>query len=145
MTIKHRIKRSVSNRKKEGFVLTSDFSGFGSRNSVAVALRELVKEGFLIRVALGVYATTEWNEYAKERIASMPLGSIAPMALQKMGKKIRLGKLSQEYADGRTTQIPNENVYEIGNQNISRKFNLYGRTVYYEKNGRPVKNGDKTE
>lgn len=139
MTIMNRIKRSVSNRKKQDFFLTSDFSTFGSKSAVAAALRALTSSGFLIRISLGVYAKTEWNKYTNSRVASMPIGMLAPMALERMGYEIKLGKAAREYADALVTQIPQKNIYEIGNQRITRKFSLYGQTVYYEKNGKVLK------
>lgn len=137
-TVKNRIKRSVASRKAD-FFLTRDFLHLGSRRAVASALRSLVAEGFLIRGSIGVYLKTEWNKYSQKRVAIMPLSALAPMALERMGHPVRLGKLAQAYADGKITQIPNKNIYEIGNQNISRKFSLYGRKVYYERHGKLIK------
>lgn len=117
MTIMNRIKRSVSNRKKQDFFLTSDFSTFGSKSAVAAALRALTSSGFLIRISLGVYAKTEWNKYTNSRVASMPIGMLAPMALERMGYEIKLGKAAREYADALVTQIP---------QKISMKLEIKG-------------------
>lgn len=138
MTIEERIKRSIVMRKKEFFFFTSDFLSFGSRSSVAAALRSLVKEEFLVRVSHGIYAKTSWNKYGNKRIAVATLGDIVPLAMERKGLKLKLGKLAQAYMDGKTTQVPNKDIFEIGNRKISRKFNLYGRTVYYEKNGKLV-------
>lgn len=139
MTIAGRIKRSVSNRKGVYFFFTSDFASFGSRRGVQDALRVLVESGFLERFSLGMYAKTEWNEYARKRVPVMPLSCLAPMALERKGFRIELGKIAKEYAEGKSTQIPNMNIYEIGSQRISRKFLLCGRTIYYEKNGKRQK------
>lgn len=140
MKLEDRIKRSISNRKEQDFFLTSDFQGMGSRSAVASALASLVKSGFLVRVSLGVYVKTKWNRYAKQRVAVSSLGTLAPLILKRLGYKVKLGRAAMEYAQGLVTQIPNQNIYEIGNQRITRKIMLYGQSVSYEKNGVIIKN-----
>lgn len=138
MTLENRIKRSVGNRKKQDFFLTSDFYKMGSKSAVSAALKSLVEKGFLIRISLGIYAKTRWNRYAKACVAVMPIGILAFEALKRLGRDVVPGKAARDYSQGLITQIPNKNIYEIGRQRISRKFSLYGQTVYYEKNGSPV-------
>lgn len=135
MSIAERLKRSIANRK-EDFFFTSDFSNLGPRSSVARGLEQLVEKEFLVRVSKGVYVRTQWNKYAKSRVAVLPLSVIAPLALIRMGWKIELGKVAKANAEGKSTQIPNMNIYEIGNQKITRKFDMYGATIYYERNGK---------
>lgn len=131
-TIAKRIKNFVT-RRKAAFFFTSDFASFGSRRGVQAALASLVREEFLIRFSIGMYAKTEWNEYAAGRIVVMPLSCLAPMALERKGFKVSLGRVARDHAEGRSTQIPNKNIYEIGSQRITRNFSLY-----YEKNGKLV-------
>lgn len=140
MTLENRIKRSVGNRKGQDFFLTSDFYRMGSKSAVASALRALVEKGFLIRISLGVYVRTKWNKYAKKRVAASSIGTLAPLILERLGYKVKLGKAALEYAQGLVTQIPNQNIYEIGNQRITRQIKLYGQVVAYERNGIIIKN-----
>lgn len=140
MNLENRIKRSISNRKEQDFFFTSDFYGMGSRSAVAAALASLMKSGFLVRVSLGVYVKTKWNKYAKKRVAVCSIGTIAPLILKRLGYEVKLGRAAMEYAQDLVTQIPNQNIYEIGNQRITRKITLYGQAVTYERNGVIVKN-----
>ena len=138
MDIKNRIKRSVANRKEDA-LFTSDFASFGSKSAVSAALRALVEEEFLFRVSVGVYAKSRWNNFGQMRVPAEPLSVVAPAALLRMGRTIRLGRMAQDYVDGKSTQVPNKDIYEIGNQRITRKFRLYEQEIYYEKNGKLVR------
>lgn len=135
MTIKERIRRSVSNKKDQDVFFTSDFSEFGSKSMVAQALKELEEEDFLIRFSRGMYAKTYFNYYANERIARLNLAELATQAMTRLGIKWELGQMAKKYSKGEITQIPQKDIFEIGTQNFKRKFSLYGQQVYYERNG----------
>lgn len=135
MTIKERIRRAVSGRKDEDVFFTSDFKDFGSRRAVAQALKELAEENFLKRFSLGIYAKTKFNKLAQKRVVRLPLASLAAIAMERLGIKFELGKMATRYSRGEINQIPQKDIYEIGNQNFAREFILNGQRIYYEKNG----------
>ena len=55
MNTLNRIKRSVANRSDD-VLLRNEFDQFGSAAQVGRALRELLMDGTLVRLGLGVYA-----------------------------------------------------------------------------------------
>ena len=134
MTIKERIRRSVSNKKEDVF-FTSDFAKFGSRRQVSQALKELEEEGFLKRFSKGMYAKTSYNSFGKCRTVRLPLASLAVRAMNRLGIKWELGQMAKRYFKGEITQIPGKEIFEIGDQNFTRVFSYGGERVYYEKNG----------
>lgn len=140
MNLENRIKRSISNRKEQDFFFTSDFYRLGIKSAVAAALRSLVESDFLVRISLGVYVKTKWNKYAKKRVPVSSIGTLAPLILKRLGYKVKLGRAAMEYAQSLVTQIPNQNIYEIRNQRITKKIKLYGQAVSYERNGVIIRN-----
>lgn len=135
MTIKERIRRSVSNKKDQDVFFTSDFASFGSKSMVAQALKELEEENFLVRFSRGMYAKTEYNDFGKRRVVRLPLASLAVQAMDRLGVKWELGKMAKLYSQGEITQIPGKDIFEIGNQNFNRTFALGKRQIYFERNG----------
>ncbi|MCD8503929.1 MAG: hypothetical protein LRY56_08690 [Burkholderiaceae bacterium] len=55
MNIKRRIMQSLRPRR-DGLLLRSDVSGFGSPSQVSAAIKTLIEEGLVVRLGRGVYA-----------------------------------------------------------------------------------------
>ena len=83
MNTLNRIKRSVANRSDD-VLLRSEFDQFGSAAQVGRALRELMLDGTLVRLGLGVYAKAKPSVLTGEPIPVRPLEVLAPAALNKL-------------------------------------------------------------
>ena len=132
MDISGRIKRSVRNRA-DAVLVRSDFAEFGSAAQVSRALRELLTDGTLLKIGLGVYAKTKTSVLSGKPIPMKPLEVLAPEALKKLGIEIGPSRLVQEYNAGKSTQIPAGIVFDTGRRRISRKLSYNGSTVQYER------------
>ena len=123
-TTKQAIKDFIASSKDEVFV-RPEFNGFGSRSNVNRCLRELIDEVVLYRSAYGVYAKARMSGDFFGPPTPIPrvcVEEVAYTALQKLGVRIRLGRAAEEYASGRTTQIPVHPTLNTGGKRISRKF-----------------------
>jgi hypothetical protein len=132
MDISGRIKRSVRNRA-DAVLVRSDFAEFGSAAQVSRALRELLTDGTLLKIGLGVYAKTKTSVLSGKPIPMKPLEVLAPEALKKLGIEIGPSRLVQEYNAGKSTHIPAGIVLDTGRRRISRKLSYNGSTVQYER------------
>ena len=132
MDISGRIKRSVRNRA-DAVLVRSDFAEFGSAAQVSRALRELLIDGTLLKIGLGVYAKTKISVLSGKPIPMKPLEVLAPEALKKLGIEFGPSRLVQEYNAGKSTQIPVGIVLDTGRRRISRKLSYNGSTVQYER------------
>lgn len=132
MNIADRIRRSVQLRK-ELVLRPADFQAFGSEASVKRALRELVDQGLLVRLGVGLYAKAKKSVLSGQPIPARPLEVLAPMALNRLGVQLNEPARSSEYNAGRTNQVPTGLVVNTGRRRISRKIGFNGRYVQYER------------
>jgi hypothetical protein len=133
MKIKDRIRRSIANRKDKAF-LRSEFDRFGSSASVNMAMRELVQDGFLVRVGMGVYVPGERasvDEKAYPKYTPIEWGEAA---LRKLGVAPSVSRDRAMYNAGLTTQLPAGVVMNVGSSRVQRRL-AFGRIeVGYERN-----------
>lgn len=130
-SIKDKMVRSITLRKGE-VVLRADFESMGSQSQVSRALRELIKDGKIVRLGYGVYAKARPSSLSGKPVPRVPLEELAEEALQKLGVKPRLGAAQAAYAEGRTTQIPYKTTFNTGQRRMSRRLTVGKRTVNYE-------------
>lgn len=133
MPIIQRMKRSINRRKGE-VVLTRDFKDFGSVSSVTAAMKQLVEEGVLYRIGLGVYAKTMRSQRTGRFIPRTSLASLAEEAFEKLGIKFQPGRALRNYAEGKTMQIPVRIRYDVFGRRIKRKLQIGGNQIFYENN-----------
>lgn len=131
MNMLNRIKRSVANRG-DGVFLRAEFEQFGSPAQVGRSLRQLTRDGALVRLGVGVYAKAKPSALTGKPIPARPLEVLAPEALNKLGIAVTPSRLAQAYNAGLTTQLPAGIVVNIGKQRIARKLSFNGRVVEYE-------------
>lgn len=131
MKILDRIKRSIAKRKGT-VVLTRDFSKFGSKPSVAAALRELVAQRILFRLGYGVYGKLhylpELDRYGLQR----PFEGMVEEAFARLGVEFSNGQAPQDYLEGKTNQVPMALSFAVQGR-FSRMFALGGLKVIYER------------
>lgn len=131
MILEERLKRSIALRSDEVFI-RAEFAYFGSEAQVSRALRRLVNKGYLVKLGVGIYAKAKISKLSGNPIPIKPIDILAPVALRKLGVKLFPSKATQEYNEGKTTQIPSGIVFNTGDRLITRKIGFGKRTVSYE-------------
>ena len=131
LTVKDRMIRSIARRKGE-VVLRSDFAELGSASQISRALKELLKDGKIVRLGYGVYAKAKPSIFSGKPSTRVSLEELAFEALQKLGVNVKLGRAQTAYASGKTTQIPMRATFNTGRKRVSRKLTVGIRTVEYE-------------
>ncbi|WP_298337567.1 hypothetical protein [Ferrimicrobium sp.] len=132
-TVEERIREYIASSSDAAF-LTSEFVRFGSRSTVARALRKLMEDETLYRVGYGVYTPSRAfadGPYAGYKIQKFDNSSVAEDFLIKMDVDPRPGLLVREYNEGRSTQVPPYAIIDVGKSRIRRK--LFNGGVKYEK------------
>ena len=130
-TVKERMTRSIAKRKGE-VVLRSDFAAMGSASQISRALKELLKDGKIVRLGYGVYAKAKPSIFTGKPSTRVSLEELAFEALQRLGVAVKLGQAQAAYAAGETTQIPMRATFNTGRKRVSRKLTVGVRTVQYE-------------
>lgn len=131
MNILQRIRLSVSSRKDEVFV-RAEFSSFGSPAQVSRALRQLVDEGRLVRLGVGIYAKAKKSALSGKAIPIRPVEILAPVALGKLGVKTQPSESVRAYNSRSTTQLPGGVVVNTGSRRMSRRIGFGSQYVEYE-------------
>ncbi len=107
MTINRKVETRVK-RSKGSVFLRSDFKDIADYDQVGRALRELVREGLLIKIGYGLYARARINRITGNIMADNPAGpaGVVIEAMEKLGVEYLLDDLSQKNLSGDSTQIP---------------------------------------
>ena len=107
MSIKTRIQKRL-NRSRRYVFLRTDFKDMAGYDQVGRALRDLVKEGELLRVGYGVYTKARINPITGKLMPACPGGSDAVIieALERLDVDYSLGRSTTQYLTGKSTQIP---------------------------------------
>jgi hypothetical protein len=95
-------------RKGDAVFLPREFVDLGGEDQILRALRELVREGRLIRLGYGVYARAERSKLTGQPILAGPDGFVGASraALNKLGVKWEPTEWERAYNEGRSTQVP---------------------------------------
>jgi DNA-binding Lrp family transcriptional regulator len=134
MTLREKLKASLRKWKADVF-LRADFAKVGgSEAQVSRALRELVDEGLIVKLGVGVYARAKCSAMPGKPIPVRPVEVLAPEALRNLGVKTYPSRLVAAYNDGETTQLPAGVVVNTGNRRIDRRIGFGNRTVRFENN-----------
>ena len=131
LTVKERMARSIARRKGE-VVVRSDFEAMGSASQISRALKELLKDGKIVRLGYGVYAKAKPSIFSGKPGTRVSLEEITAELMQKLGMDIRVGSAAAEYASARTTQIPVWATFNTGKRRLSRKIGVGIRLVRFE-------------
>ncbi|WP_437884438.1 S-adenosylhomocysteine hydrolase [Pseudomonas sp. LRF_L74] len=131
MVVEERLKRAIALRKDDVF-LRSEFARFGSPAQLSRALRQLIAEGVLVKLGLGVFAKAKPSALTGNPIPAQPLVVLAPLVLQKLGVKVKTSRLVGDYNSGTSQQLAAGIVLDIGCRRITRKLGFGKQTVAYE-------------
>jgi hypothetical protein len=98
------------------------------------AVRQLVREGVLVRLAYGVYARTRPSPITGKPMLAAPGGvdGAVRQALKKLNVKWSEGRAVQDYNAGRSTQIPMNASLRVGTR-FSRRFSYRGKEIAFER------------
>ena len=107
MTTKARIQSRLKRSKRYVFT-RDDFKDLAGYDQIGRALRELVKEGLLLKVGYGVYTKARQNAITGKLMPAAPGGSAAVVieALDRLKVDYRLVGATSAYNNGKSTQIP---------------------------------------
>ena len=107
MTINRKVQTRVK-RSKGSVFQRSDFKDIADYDQVGRALRELVREGLLIKIGYGLYARARINRITGNVMADNPSGpdGVVIEAMEKLGVEYQLDDLSRMNLSGDSTQIP---------------------------------------
>ncbi|EIU7186995.1 hypothetical protein L346_01671 [Pseudomonas aeruginosa MSH-10] len=131
MIVEERLKRAIALRKDDVF-LRSEFARFGSPAQLSRALRQLIAEGVLVKLGLGVFAKAKPSALTGKPIPVQPLEVLAPLVLQKLGVKVKPSQAVHDYNSGISQQLAAGIVLDTGYRRISRKLVFGKQTVAYE-------------
>ncbi|CNC15632.1 Uncharacterised protein [Yersinia ruckeri] len=106
MTTKARIQLRLKRSKRYVFT-RDDFKDLAGYDQIGRALRELVKEGQLLKVGYGVYTKARQNVITGKLMPAAPGGSAAVVieALERLKVDYRLVGATSAYNSGKSTQI----------------------------------------
>jgi hypothetical protein len=130
-SVKQRLQRSIAARSGE-VVLRRDLARFGSPAQLSRALNQLVAEGKLVRIGLGVYAKAAPGPISGIPMARQPLGALAVETFDRLGIPWRLGAAQRRYNERLTTQVPWRTTFDTGKRRISRRLQIGKQVVTYE-------------
>lgn len=102
-------------------------------SSLSAALRALIVQGLLVRIGMGVYAKAKPSVLSGKPIPVEPLEVLAPIALRKLGVRVRAARSTRDYNSGRTNQVPVGAVVNVGRQRVTRRIGFNGKFVDYER------------
>jgi hypothetical protein len=112
---------------------------FGSPAQLSRALKQLVAEGKLVRIGLGVYPKAAPGPISGIPMARQPLGALAAETFNRLGIPWQLGAAQRRYNERLTTQVPWCTTFDTGKRRISRRLQIGKRVVEYENDlTRPV-------
>jgi hypothetical protein len=130
-SVKQRLLRSIAARSGE-VVLRRDLARFGSPAQVSRALNQLVAEGKLVRIGLGVYAKAAPGPISGIPMARQPLGALAAETFNRLGIRWQLGAAQRRYNGRLTNQVPSRTTFDTGKRRISRRLQIGKQVVNYE-------------
>lgn len=131
VTTRERLRRSVAARRGE-VVLTCDLGRLGSKSQVSRGLKQLVDDGKLVRIGMGVYAKATPSRLSGQPAPRQTLEVLAAETFARLGIAWQQGKAQRLYNAGLTTQVPWRITFDTGRRRISRRLQVGKGVVEYE-------------
>ncbi len=127
--IKYRVKRS-----KDSVFLLKDFDDITDRNQTGRILRELIKDGVLMKIGYGLYSRCKKSEISGRVLPEKGLIRAGKEALKKLGIKTYPTTYETMYNNFQSTQVPTGRVIGVKSR-ITRKIAEGGYSLKYERLG----------
>lgn len=130
MTAVERVYQKIKRSRRYVFE-RKDFDGFASYDQIGRALRQLVKQGELIKLGYGLYTKARMNSLTGRPMPTNPGGSDALMReiLKMKGVDFEMDKLSLQSLSGKSTQIPCSIQYSWNHKQFNRKLAVGNRVL----------------
>ena len=120
-------------RKRGDVFLRSDFADLGGYDQVGRALRQLVRQGRLIKIGHGLYSRAIKSHYDDSLIPPKGLSTLRE-ALKRVGIETLPSRSVQDYNARRTTQVPTGRVVAVSRR-VRRKVGYNGIALSFERAG----------
>lgn len=122
-------------RKRGDVFLRADFGDLGGYDQIGRALRQLVREGKLVRVGQGLYArAVPALSDGRPIPATGGFRAMAQEALGRLGIDALPTRLERDYNAGRTTQVPSGRMVAV-KKRVRRKIGYDGIYIRFERAG----------
>jgi hypothetical protein len=132
-TLEARLLKRID-RKRGDVFLRADFSDLGGYDQIGRALRQLVRNGRLIKMGYGVYTRTRPSIFDGAPTPVKGLRDLAAEALRRFGVETVPTRLEEAYNAGQTTQIPTGRVVGVRGR-VRRKLSYNGTLLSFERAG----------
>ena len=129
-SLEDRIRRRIA-RKKGDVFLREDFDDLGGYDQVGRALRDLSRQGELVRIGYGLYSRAARSIMTG---APIPVGGLKTLreALDRVGIVTSESWLERAYNAGETTQVPTGRVVAV-NRRVRRTIGYSGMSLGFER------------
>ena len=134
-TTRERLQRSVAARQGE-VVLRRDLRGLGSASQVSRGLKQLVNDGKLVRIGLGVYTKATPSRLSGQPAPRQTLEVLAAETFARLGiawQQGKEGKAQRLYNTGVTTQVPWRTTFDTSPRRVTRRLQVGKGVVEYER------------
>jgi hypothetical protein len=130
MTAVDRVYQKIKRSRRYVFE-RKDFDGFASYDQIGRVLRQLVKQGELIKLGYGLYTKARINSLTGNPMPTNPGGSDALMReiLKMKGIDFEMDNLSLQSLSGESTQIPSSIQYSWNPKQFNRKLVVGNRVL----------------
>ncbi|MGR5154506.1 DUF6088 family protein [Photobacterium swingsii] len=130
MTAVDRVYQKIKRSRRYVFE-RKDFDGFASYDQIGRVLRQLVKQGELIKLGYGLYTKARINSLTGSPMPTNPGGSDALMReiLKMKGVDFEIDNLSLQSLSGESTQIPSSVQYSWDPKQFNRKLAVGNRVL----------------
>jgi hypothetical protein len=112
--------------------LRSDFADLGNYDRVGRLLRDLVREGLLLKIGYGLCAKARPSLFDGKPSPTTGIGDLAAEARARIGVTTAPARMEEAYNAGRTTQVPSGRVVGA-REHVRRKKIVYGIPVHLER------------
>ena len=123
MTIQNRIQTRVKRSKRSVF-LRSDFKDIAGYDQIGRGLKNLVREGLLMKIGYGLYVRARVNRITGKLMPDNAAGAdgVVIEAMEKLGVDYQFDDLSKLNFSGDSTQIPAKVIITPKSARFTRKI-----------------------
>jgi hypothetical protein len=129
-SLESRIRRRVDAKRSNVF-LRADFASLGGYDQVGRALRQLTRQGVLVRIGFGLYGRATPSVLNGQPIPVQGLKTLHE-ALGRVGIETFPSQIEKDYNAGKTTQVPTGRVVAV-ERRVRRKIGYDGITLGFER------------
>ena len=130
-TLKDRILLRISLKNVDVFFFFF-FDDLGGYDQVGRALRQLAREGKLIKIGYGLYAKAVLSALTGKLLPRSPLPKLAREALSRLKVRTVDSTATQDYNSGRSTQVPTGRTIAVKGKN-KKKIGYNEMFINYER------------